>query len=239
MKKPQVSRIATFPEVEKLHQLGVSAAVKGDIEQAAERYEEALGLTFDLEDPTRFNAGAELHQARIIRDRGFLDTHAHASAPDTPFSIEAGMADLKESLGITSGILACKGVFDEKSVQRVNAEHGATITCQARILVYQSLITNELPDETAEQIRGYFNQAKETLWKGNSSYYGASNAMRAAAFERILGHEQMRGWLADAAGFVATPHGVRDFARACRTTGSIGFALSWEEDTTEVLLQRP
>jgi hypothetical protein len=238
MTKVMLEGIAFDPEVEKVHQAGVAAAVRGDIVLAGEYYTGARRILHqEAQQPT---ASDRLQAATIRRDQGFLGTHALvAGFLESANHTSIGRGELEESRGVTTILLREKDRFTEGAKKRIHAEHGATISCQARVLVYSCLANNQPPDQTAEQIRTLFGEARDALRQGDNAYYGASNAMRAAAFERTIGGGAVRGWLADAVGFASTPYGMRDFANACRTVGSIGMVLPSKAATKKALLKRP
>ncbi len=236
-----LAEIHTFPHIEIEHQQGVSEADKGNIPKAWEHYEHAIDLLQHVDDSSPQEASTTLHLARILRDKGMLGVHAHAhgSPANLDTTIRDSSAILRDSRELTQELVEYGAEFKEASVRRVYAEHGATIGCQARVLVYRSMVAEELAPEAAEQIREYFIEASEMLRQGNNSYYGASNAMRAAAFERTLGHEKLSGWLSDAIGFVSSPYGLRDFADALRTTGLIGLCLPLVSTTKSAMIKKP
>lgn len=241
MKKSMLPEINTFPHIETEHQEGVSEANKGNIPEAWEHYEHAIDMLQYVDDPCPQEAGTTLHLARILRDKGMLGVyaHAHGSPANLDTTIHDSSAILHDSRELTKELIDYGTEFNETSIRRVYAEHGATIGCQARVLVYKTMVEDELSPGRAEQIRAYFIEATEVLRRGTNSYYGASNAMRAAAFERTLGHHNIRGWLSDALGFVSTPYGARDFTTAARTTARIGLQLPSAALTKAAILKRP
>lgn len=151
--------------------------------------------------------------------------------------------DLAKARAVTQQVLNASNSipFSENAQSRAKAEHGATITLQARVASFTGHAL--LSDEDAEvftNARNWFDEAHSYVRVGNSAYYAASNAINAALLERSLGNnKEARIWSAEAAVSALVPFGLRDFITASSTLLSRGLRLPTRQRARSFILTHP
>lgn len=129
--------------------------------------------------------------------------------------------------------------LSERAWKSIRAEHGATIGLQARTKVYAGVRRDHFDSEDIVNIRELFNEAKDVLEHGNNGYFGASNAIHAAAFERVVGHKGTIKWLGEAMLSASTAQTLRDCLSATRTVLANGLYIPSAKATKRKILTRP
>ena len=192
----------TATSLEKFHQAGEMKANHGNDPAAArELFADALELFEASPEDERTNL-AYVTLARVLRDDGFAARKVHKQT-GRMVADTITMRRLAESRETTAGVL---GIPETANVQafgvsvrtikrltrhnhdlaQVMAEHGATISGMARLLVQQTAQRNEIPSaEAINAIQATFWQAHGFLILGNNAYYRTSNAMNAARGELL------------------------------------------------------
>lgn len=182
------TKLESFPDIDRLQQEGVAHAVSGDVSRAAELYDAAMQAA----DALPQSQSRELQRARITRDQGFLAVHALVADPELDVEPHLATADSALVVARTMAEQALEPVsgfaLDNRSTATVNAEIGATIGLQARAALYGVVRSGERPTKNERnELREIFAEAESFLFNGNNPYYGASNAVRAAMTERLMG----------------------------------------------------
>jgi hypothetical protein len=217
--------INIYPEIEAIHQQGVALAKQGDIANARGAYSEAeadlAGIV--VADSLSDQYGVGLHRARLMRDLAFLNVRQWMIEDSLPgFFIGRADYGLQASAEISERLVdEGRSNYDERSWNTLLAEHGATISLSARVALLNTVIGN-FPESEIYTAIAKFEKAEEYLREGNSGYYGASNAIREAGAERLVGGGPRRiGQLfGRSLLYASTSASLRDGISAMATIGS-------------------
>lgn len=234
------------PKFTEHHQAGLDAAAAGDFTQAQDAFYQAHELLVQEAVGESF----QLHEARVGRDLGFLHVREEASLDpgDTrknPSLVVAQSTAALESCRVSTDELLDLGAdtFTPNSWQLLNAEHGATIMFQARTALFGALSSGEdlIEAEAMEAAHELFKDAETFLNRGGNAYYGASNAIRSAAAERLAGRPLAALRLSvDASVYpLATLNSVSDTKASALTVGANGWRLVSKALVAKGILKKP